>query len=86
MIESGSIVDLSNNKKYVITDSINYDGILYYISLELTDDLVATDNTVFFKSISRSELIIVSDNALIDTLKDLFVNKFLQEYIDENEV
>ena len=86
MIESGSILDLSNNKKYVITDSINYDGILYYISLELTDDLVATDNTVFFKSISRSELIIVSDNALIDTLKDLFVNKFLQEYIDENEV
>ena len=30
MIESGSIVSLSNNKKYMITDSTYENGILYY--------------------------------------------------------
>ena len=49
MIESGSIVSLSNNKKYMITDSTYENGILYYLTLEVDYNTeMPKDESVFF--------------------------------------
>ena len=84
MIESGSIVELSNNKKYIITDSSIENGDIYYLSLELDYDTeVPKEETVFFKQNGEHSLLRINNENDIDFLKDVFINKFLANYSEE---
>ena len=87
MIESGSIVELSNNKKYIITDSTIENGSVYYLSLEVDNDTeIPTENDVFFKQTENNTLTPITSESDIDFLKNIFVNKFLSSYLVENKV
>ena len=84
MISNGSIVELSNNKKYIITDSSTQNGDIYYLSLELNYDTeMPKDETVFFKQNGKQSLLKITNESDIDFLKDVFINKFLANYNDE---
>lgn len=87
MIESGSIVELSNNKKYIITDSTIENGSVYYLSLEVDNDTeIPTENDVFFKQTENNTLTPITNESDIDFLKNIFVNKFLSSYLVESKV
>lgn len=82
MIENGSIVELSNNKKYIITDSSIENGDIYYLSLELDYNTeMPKDESIFFKQKDDNTLIPVINDSDLDFLKNVFVNKFLSNYI-----
>ena len=84
MLEEGSIIELSNNKKFIITDNVFYKNDLYYLSLEVDfNTLFPTDNTVIFKSRDNG-LIEVNDDSEKDILKEIFINKFINEYSNNN--
>ena len=86
MIENGSIVELSNNKKYIITDSSIENGSVYYLSLEVDYDTeMPKDESIFFKQTDNNTLTPIINENDIDFLKNVFVNKFLSNYID-NEI
>lgn len=86
MIENGSIIELSNEKKYMITDSSIEDGIVYYLSL-VVDKIseIPTEESVFFKQIDQNKLVPITNPDDVDFLKTIFVNKFLQHYMNEIE-
>ena len=80
MIENGSIIELSNSKKYIITDKTIEDGNVFYLCLELdyeTEEPI--DETYFFKQDSTKSLIPITNQSDIDFLKNIFVSKFLSE-------
>jgi len=80
MIESGLIVELSNNKKYIITDSTLENGKVYYLALEVDYKTeTPTDESVFFEHGTDNTLIPIRDEGDIDFLKTIFVNKFLND-------
>ena len=80
MIESGLIVELSNNKKYIITDSTLENGKVYYLALEVDYKTeVPTDESIFFEQGTDNTLILIRDEGDIDFLKTIFVNKFLND-------
>lgn len=84
MIESGSIVELSNNKKYIMTDSSLEDGNVYYLALEVDFETeLPKENSIFFKQGANNTLIPVMEEADIDFLKTVFVNKFLNSIMEE---
>lgn len=86
MIESGSIVELSNNKKYIITDSSIENGNIYYLSLEVDYNTeMPKDESVFFKQTTNNSLTPITNEDDIDFLKNVFVNKFLSNYIDNQD-
>ncbi len=86
MIESGSIVSLSNNKKYMITDSTYENGILYYLTLEVDYNTeMPKDESVFFKHSDNNTLTPITNESDIDFLKTVFVNKFLSSYMENDE-
>ena len=86
MIENGSIILLSNNKKYMITDSSIENGNIYYISLEIDYDTeMPKDETVFFKQSDNNKLTPITNESDIEFLKDVFVNKFLSNYVDDTQ-
>ena len=85
MIETGFIVELSNNKKYIITDSSVEDNNIYYLTLEVDYETeVPTDNSMFFRQGEDDTLIPIKNQSDIEFLKTVFVNKFLDEIIEEN--
>ncbi len=85
MIESGSILELSNNKKYLITDGSVENGNIYYLTLEVDNDTeIPTENSVFFKQINNNKVIPVTNEDDIDFLKSVFVNKFLNSFMGED--
>ena len=85
MIESGSIVELSNNKKYIITDSSIENGNVYYLTLELDFNTeMPKEESVFFKQTENNTLTPVTNENDVDFLKTIFVNKFLASYMEEN--
>lgn len=85
MIESGSILELSNNKKYLITDGSVENGSIYYLTLEVDNDTeIPTENSVFFKQINNNKVIPVTNEDDIDFLKSVFVNKFLNSFMGED--
>lgn len=85
MIESGSILELSNNKKYLITDGSVENGNIYYLTLEVDNDTeIPTENSVFFKQINNNKVIPVTNEGDIDFLKSVFVNKFLNSFMGED--
>jgi len=79
MIESGVIVELSNNKKYIISDSTLENNKIYYLALELDKLENPTDESIFFEHGSNNTLIPIKNENDIDFLKTIFVNKFLNE-------
>ena len=80
MIESGLIVELSNNKKYIITDSTLENGKIYYLALEVDYNTeTPTDVSEFFEHGEDNTLIPIKDEGDIDFLKTIFVNKFLND-------
>lgn len=85
MIENGSIVELSNNKKYIMTDSSLENGSIYYLALEVDFDTeMPKEESIFFKQGDNNTLIPVTNEGDIDFLKTIFVNKFLNSILDEN--
>lgn len=79
MIENGSIITLSNNKKYMITDSTVEDGNIFYLTLEVDNITeLPTEESVFFKQTVNNTLIPINNINDIDFLKNIFVNKFLE--------
>ena len=79
MIENGSIITLSNNKKYMITDSTVEDGNIFYLTLEVDNITeLPTEESVFFKQTTNNTLIPINNINDIDFLKNIFVNKFLE--------
>ena len=83
MIESGLIVELSNDKKYIITDSTIEDGKVYYLALEVDYNTeVPTEQSMFFEHGKDNTLIPINDESDIEFLKTIFVNKFLDDVIE----
>lgn len=86
MIESGSIVELSNKKKYIMTDSSLENGSVYYLALEVDFDTeMPKEESIFFKQGDNNTLIPVTNEGDIDFLKTVFVEKFLNSImVEEN--
>ncbi len=81
MIENGSIITLSNNKKYMITDSTVENGNIFYLTLEVDNITeLPTEESVFFKQTTNNTLIPINNINDIDFLKNIFVNKFLENF------
>lgn len=81
MIENGSIITLSNNKKYMITDSTVENGNIFYLTLEVDNNTeIPTEESVFFKQTDNNTLIPINNINDIDFLKNIFVNKFLENF------
>lgn len=86
MIENGSIVELSNNKKYIMTDSSLENGSIYYLALEVDYNTeMPKEDSMFFKHGENNTLIPVTNEGDIDFLKTIFVEKFLNSVMNENE-
>lgn len=84
MIENGSIVELSNNKKYIITESSVEDDKIYYLALEVDFQTeIPTEKSVFFEHSDEDTLILVKNEDDVEFLKTIFVNKFLDEVMEE---
>ena len=80
MIESGLILELSNNKKYIISDSTIENNKIYYLALEVDYNTeIPTDKSIFFEHGSDNTLIPIKNESDIEFLKTIFVNKFLNE-------
>lgn len=86
MIENGSIVELSNNKKYIMTDSSIENGSIYYLALEVDYQTeMPKEDSMFFKHGENNTLIPVTNDSDVEFLKTMFVNKFLDSVmIEEN--
>jgi len=84
VIENGSIVELSNNKKYIMTDSSLENGSVYYLALEVDYETeMPKEESIFFKHGENNTLIPVTNESDIDFLKAIFVNKFLNSMLDD---
>ena len=82
MIENGMILELSNNKKYIVTDSSIENGKVYYLTLEVDYNTeVPTDNSMFFVHGDDNTLIPIINQNDIEFLKTIFVSKFLDEVV-----
>lgn len=85
MIENGSIVELSNKKKYIMTDSSLENGNVYYLALEVDFDTeMPKEDSMFFKQGENNTLIPVTNEGDIDFLKTVFVQKFLNSVMEED--
>ena len=83
MIESGLIIELSNNKKYIITDNTIENGKVYYLALEVEYETeMPTDESIFFEHGEDNTLIPIKNDNDIEFLKAVFVNKFLKETME----
>ena len=86
MIENGSILELSNNKKYIITDSSLENCNIYYLSLEVDFDTeIPKDDTIFFKHTDNNTLTPVTNESDVEFLKTVFLNKFISNYMLDDE-
>ena len=84
MIENGSIVELSNNKKYIMTDSSIENGSVYYLALEVDYQTeMPKEDSMFFKHGENNTLIPITNESDIEFLKTTFVNKFLNSLMTE---
>lgn len=85
MIETGTIVELENKKKYIITESSIEDGRVFYLTLEVDYKTeLPKENSMFFEHVNDT-LIPVTEDGDIEFLKQIFVDKFLDEVMDEAE-
>ena len=85
MIETGTIVELSNKKKYIITDSSIENSHTYYLALEVDYNTEVQKNvSLFFEHVDDS-LIPVTNESDVEFLKTIFVDRFLKEFITEDQ-
>lgn len=85
MIETGSIVELSNNKKYIITDSSIENNSIFYMALEVDYNTEKPlEKSMFFQH-KDDTLIPVTAEGDIEFLKTIFVDKFLKEVMNEED-
>lgn len=65
----------------MITDSTVEDGNIFYLTLEVdTITELPTEESVFFKQTNNNTLIPINNINDIDFLKNIFVNKFLENF------
>jgi len=82
VLETGTIVELSNNKKYIITDSSIENSHTYYMALEVDYNTEnPTDKSMFFEH-KDDMLIPVTADGDIEFLKTIFIDRFLKEVMD----
>ena len=80
------IVELENNKSYVILDETKVDNDKYYFGLRLNDNDEPTNNYLFFseyKDKSEVYLIPINDEDLKRLLLTTFTINFLDKVYDE---
>ena len=83
MIETGAIVELSNKKKYIITDSSVENSHIYYLALEVDYNTeVPRNSSVFFEHVDDTLVPITADGD-VEFLKTIFVNRFIKGFMDE---
>lgn len=84
MIHVGSVLELSNNKKYIVSDSTLENGKIYYMTLEVDyESEMPTENSFFFKENGENSLVLIKNLDDIEFLKTIFVNKFLDDVMGE---
>jgi len=74
------IVELDNNKKYVILDETNIDDVTYCFGLRLTEDEEPTNNYLFFEEIKDNDNIYLN-KVTDDKLKGLLLTSFTINYV-----
>lgn len=85
MIEIGTIVELSNNKKYVITASSMENFKNYYLALEVDyNTKEPTEDYMFFEDAGDS-LIPITASSDIEYLRTIFIDNFIEENINMKE-
>ena len=80
------IIELDNNKKYVILDEISLDDIKYYFGLRLDDKEEPTNNYLFFEEIIDSEDVYlnpIDDEKMKGVLLTAFSINYLDKVYDE---
>ena len=85
MIETGTIVELANKTKYIITDSSMENTHIYYLALEVDYDTEEPKNESMFFEHDGDSLIPVTEDGDVEFLKTIFVNRFLKEFMDNEE-
>lgn len=84
MLEIGSVVELENKKKYIITASSVENSKTYYLAIEVdyeTEDL--KDETMFFEE-NEEGLIPITNESDIIYLKTIFIDKFFESIENDN--
>jgi len=76
------IIELENNKKYVILDEKKLDSINYYFGLRLDENEEPTNNYLFFEEIKDSNNTFLSP---IDdeNMKGILLTAFTINYLDK---
>lgn len=80
------IVELENNKNYVILDEIMLKKVKYYFGLRLDENEEPTNNYLFFEESKNgmdTYLMPIEDNNLKDVLLTSFTINFLDKVYDE---
>lgn len=80
------IVELENNKSYVILDETNLNDIKYYFGLRLDQNEVPTNNYLFFEEILDNDnvyLTPIEDDDMKGLLLTAFTVNFLDKVYDE---
>ena len=76
------IIELDNNKKYVILDEISLDDIKYYFGLRLDDKEEPTNNYLFFEE-SKDGVDIFLTPVVDDSVKNLLLTAFTTNFLDK---
>ena len=85
MIEVGSVVELENLKKYMITASSIENSKVYYLALEVDyDTLEPKEESLFFEETEEGLLPITSERDIY-FLRTIFVDNFIKETLNEIE-
>lgn len=80
------IVELENNKSYVILDETVLDNIKYYFGLRLNEEEEPTNNYLFFEEFIDNQeisLIPIEDDKMKGLLLTAFTINFLDKVYDE---
>jgi len=81
-----TIVELDNNKKYVLLDDKNLNSTNYYLALRLDEHEEPTNNYLFFREIKDEDEIYlapVEDESLKGILTTAFTVNYLDKVYDE---
>lgn len=85
MIEIGTIVELSNKKKYIITSSTIENFKTYYLALEVDYNTKEPKEESMFFEDAEDSLIPIKSERDIEYLKTIFVDKFIEENVKNSE-
>ncbi len=87
-MEEIRIVELSNGKKYMLTDSTKENNSIFYFAMEVDYDTELPNDdskSCFFKETENDTLTPVTNEADINYLMTVFVNKLIDDVNDEAE-